>query len=296
MEDSTNSDVTTKKARATSHYGKRAQQKPQVDRHQGHHQMNAHIDQQFWSRADCIAILSDILDELTEHHTGLQKQYGQFLTTYPEFLKALRLIKPSKIQSFNTIQDVKACHMFLQQSHSVGKSVRADLVAQFLDLIRSIRDKTGACEDVVTEGKSHLTKYVIITDFLASVHSVKSLLNPKYNLNALPSVSDPELKGILDRKLFSGLVCYLPALIQAESNMAVTLNRILMALKFQDSVNVSDKESQGSCVVGEISDKRRASEALTEKAVNAYCETLSKLTMDGSMEAIQLLEHKERKL
>ena len=97
VEDLAYPEAVTKKTRIKSHHGKRVQQKlhaeqPKVEADLTKTQMdqtNAHVE--FLSRADCVSKLSDILDELAEHHTRVQRQYDQFLTAFQEFLIALKL-------------------------------------------------------------------------------------------------------------------------------------------------------------------------------------------------------------
>ena len=194
---------------------------------------------EFWSRTDCVAWLNEVTEEMNEEKQTMEDRYDTFtLTSMPELLSALRLTKPCHIQSFNKLEDVLVCHRFLQRSHSIRESVRADLVVDYLQIVEDIKESIEAHLQKWTEMIQRIERYVNQNE-LENVHlkfkAIQLSLDPSSEFSKLSKTLVKGPEGILDRQLFSGLLNYIPNLLLAMKEIVDGLKHLIQKLDFQAS-------------------------------------------------------------
>ena len=251
---------------------------------------------EFWSRTDCACKVSELTESLNLHIDSIRDRYETFKESLEEFLMALKLSKPRDLECYQNLSHVITCHNFLNESPSVGKSVRTDLVTKYLKMINVIRIHITTVSDSMKELAGHVIKYVTLADksvYISAVQEVETLLEPDTDFLSLVQVNDVHL-GIMDKKLFTGLVRYIPALLSKLAGVTSSLDHILKKLDFDrecadhesDQHNVTDtgKDPTQAEAVDHLVDRINV-----EKAMNIYDEVqeTGKFTEDAFIDQCQ---------
>ena len=186
------------------------------------------------------------------------------------------------MDSYQTLNDVIACHTFLQQSYSVRESVRADLVTEFIRIINIIRIQVESSANQMAAMTGHVTKHISLKEqsgFVTAVQTLKSLLGSSFDFSLLNNHADHELTGIMEKILFGGLIRYIPALLKVEMDMVSELEKIICILDYDKEQaktltdrNIPVSHNNDLCV-------NDIKKQIVENAVDAYCDSLNKLVI-----------------
>ena len=133
----------------------------------------------FVTRVDCARKLREMSTSLQSQLDAVSSQYEHFSHYISDFFMVLRLSKAAGTDSFTSLQDVISCYNFLLKSHTIGKSVKTDLVRNFLEIIERIRLCVKALCREMKQWERHLLRHItsrVLTPFKKSIESINLLL------------------------------------------------------------------------------------------------------------------------
>ena len=195
----------------------------------------------FLSRTDCAAKIEKLMTEFENHQCKIKEKYDAFIESLPDFFFALKISKPLSLECYSKLSDVIKCHTYLKQSQSIGKSVQTELITEFLRIVNLIRVENEKLEKEITSVETHLLRYIpgdTMQDFKGISGRLLGVLDVEFDLLSLEPVDPSLLRGILERKLFTGLVAYLPALCTVEEEMMNMLQEMCKILNLEIKVDL----------------------------------------------------------
>ena len=191
-------------------------------------------------RVECLSQLKDGSEEFTDGVTSLHTRYTNISTSSNDFMMTLKLVKPVQLKEFKYLTDVIAVHSYLESSPSVGKSLPTRLVNDFLAIVNLSHQYLKDITAKVRTLERHMLKYipkVSVVDFYRKILDFRDLLDPSFMFSTIDSECPVEL-SIMDSRLFSKLMSYLPHLLE---NLDQLVNK-LYAIQNELSMVPANKE------------------------------------------------------
>ena len=127
----------------------------------------------------------------------------------------LKLVKPVQLKEFKYLADVIAVYNYLETSPSVGKSLPTQLVNDFLAIVNLSHQYLKDITAKVRTLEYHMLKYMAkdsVVNFYRKILDFRDLLDPSFQFSSIEIECPIELT-IMERRLFSKLMCYLPFLL-----------------------------------------------------------------------------------
>ena len=146
---------------------------------------------------------------------------------------ALQMATPSNSDTSTTMSGIIACHLYLRRSPSVGKSVRTDLVKEFVTIVNLIRIKTNESRyhiSVALEYVRTSARHSLLQECHQKMLEVSNMLQLEFDFSNLTGEPNSSV-GKLQNRLFPGLTHFIPNLLTKASELQACMSFLVSAQK-----------------------------------------------------------------